>query len=130
MDKLKKRDENQMVEMGEAFDANLEIEPLYESLKHHLDQAYWQAATGKGKDRHANNGQSFEHQDICEINRRIGSFDGCLYQACKKSIESKRILQQKGKEAAIQELYGAINYLAAACIIIDEMPDDGEHSKQ
>lgn len=92
----------------------------YKLLHKHLLGAWKQATIGKGKDRHANNGQPYENQDICELNRRLGSYDGCLYQAMKKCVESKRIHTQISKDAAIQELYGAINYLCAACILIDE----------
>lgn len=93
----------------------------YEKLLEHLIQAYNQAAVGKGKERHAQEGQPFEKQQICLLNKEIGSHDGALYQAAKKTIESKKILKLRGKEAAKAELYGAINYLCAACVLIDEI---------
>ena len=92
----------------------------YEKLLEHLLQAYNQAAVGKGKERHANN-LPFEQQEICQGNRELGSMDGAIFQARKKAKESKILLKLKGKEAAKAELYGAINYLCAACVLIDEI---------
>lgn len=97
------------------------VAPGYGLLARHLMNALEQASKGKGKERHAQDGQPFERQQICTINKEIGSHHGCLYQASKKAIESVKILELHGKEAAKAEIYGAINYLAAACIILDEM---------
>ena len=101
---------------------DIEIPPEYQSLANHLTGAFLQAAEGKGKERHANE-DAFEDQIICSINRLLGSIDGARYQAIKKIIESERLLRLKGKEAAIAELYGSINYLAAACVLIEEMEE-------
>lgn len=90
----------------------------YKSLQKVLEMAYNQAAHGKGKERHANN-KPFEQQDICAITRDVGL--GFPYgQARKKINESARV---GGKDFAIRELLGAINYLAAAIIIhMEEEP--------
>ena len=89
--------------------------PGYESLAAVLRAAYHQAAGGKGKDRHAS-GEPFHQQPICLINRLHGSIDGALFQAAKKAHEARRL----PKEAAVREILGAINYLAACAIMIEE----------
>lgn len=86
----------------------------YASLRKVFDEAFKQAAEGKGKERHAT-GEPFEQQVICEVTRRVG-MGYPLGQAIKKCVESQRL----GVERAIVELLGAINYLAAAVIIHQE----------
>lgn len=81
--------------------------------------AYSQAAFGKGKERHTDgDGEPFEKQQICEIGKRLSKNPaaGPLFQAVKKIYESGNIDIQKG----IHELYGAINYIAAAILILEE----------
>ena len=106
---------------GEFFvKPKVEIRDDYGILRKHLMEAYNQASEGKGKTRHVNNGQTFEQQDICEIGRRLGSYDFELGQAVKKILEAKRIHKLHGPAAAKAELHGAMNYLAGACVLIDE----------
>lgn len=93
---------------------NLNV-PGYESLQKVFKECYLQAASGKGNERHAS-GEPFEQQPICAINRLHGSIDGALFQAAKKAHEARRL----EKYAALHELYGAINYLAAAAILVEE----------
>lgn len=103
----------------------------YDELRRVLKGAYDQAATGKGKERHATD-EAFEDQKICVISRWISGSPvaGVLFQAIKKAIESSRL----PKDRAIRELQGAINYLAAAIILLEELntnlfntqPDQGE----
>ena len=81
-----------------------------------LDLALEQAAYGKGVDRHAN-GQPFDRQPMMEISRMIGGPAGCFYQAMKKTQEASRM----DPEAAKREILGAINYLAGAYLLIDEV---------
>lgn len=87
----------------------------YESLKQVLNNALSQASEGKGKERHAEEGEPFEKQQIVEIGRRLqgNPAAGPLFQAVKKIYESGRLDDEKG----IHELYGAINYIAAAIIL-------------
>ena len=88
----------------------------YESLAAVLDDALEQAQGGKGVERHAGNGEAFEDQQIVQLGEWMGSstvFD--VGQACKKSIESTRLPDDRARA----ELLGAINYLAAAVITID-----------
>ena len=91
----------------------------YDSLRAIYAMALEQAQGGKGKERHAN-GQPFDQQPICQGGRRFGA--GCLiYQAWKKSHETPVLLQMdNGRERAIRELLGVINYAAAAILVIKE----------
>jgi hypothetical protein len=93
---------------------------LYDSLKRVLQGAADQASDGKGKERHADD-EPFQYQKICVINRWLeGSpVAGALFQAVKKTVESSRL----SDSAAIHELQGAINYLAAAIILLEERPE-------
>jgi hypothetical protein len=93
----------------------------YEKLKEILSSAHTQASAGKGAIRHANNNK-YEDQVICVVQRLLKDhpFGGHAYQVIKKIIESGRLYKIKGKEAAFQEVLGAINYAAAMCILINE----------
>ena len=108
------------IKKGENMN-NTEIPSGYEVLRHHLDLSFDQAARGKGKIRHAQHTQPFDEQPICSIGRMLGSYDFELGQAIKKIVEAKRIHKLNGPAQAKAELYGAINYLGAACVILDEM---------
>jgi hypothetical protein len=90
----------------------------YFGLQRVLLDALEQAAGGKGKERHAD-GEVFENQKICVINRWLAGspIAGPLFQAVKKTVESSRMAPDR----AIRELYGAINYLAAGIILLEEM---------
>ena len=89
-------------------------EPLYEVLRRALDQAQ----SGKGHERHATD-KPFLHQPILTIGRMVGT-GYQLGQAMKKAQESTRL---PTKERQVAELLGAINYLAAAILMIEEAPD-------
>jgi hypothetical protein len=96
----------------------------YRRLEEVLADALSQASEGKGKERHATD-EPFEEQKICVINRWIADSPvaGALFQAVKKTIESSRL----SGERAINELRGAINYLAAAIILLEEItPPESE----
>ena len=99
-------------------------DPNYETLARILKMAYNQAAEGKGKERHAN-GEKFEDQPIMTIAKGhgLGYQTG---QAAKKLQEAHTLLKLRGKHAAIQEILGAINYAAAAVLLIEQMEDEGE----
>lgn len=88
----------------------------YAALKKVLNLAFAQASEGKGKERHAS-GEKFEEQPICQIQRGLGSADFALGQAIKKCYETHKL---KHNPAKIAELLGAINYIAAAVIILQE----------
>jgi len=87
----------------------------YAPLREVLDMAYAQAAEGKGKERHAN-GKPFIRQPIMEIGRMVGP-GYQTGQAMKKCQEAERLPTVERKVA---ELLGAINYIAAAVILLRE----------
>ena len=91
----------------------------YLDLRRVLDMAFEQASQGKGKERHAN-GREFDRQPIMELARMHG-LGYPTGQAAKKLQEAHTLLRLRGKEAAIQEILGAINYAAAAVLLIEEM---------
>ena len=106
-------------------------ETMYAPLKRVLMTAYNHAAVGKGRERHANGGD-FLHQDIMAIARvhGIGFQTG---QAEKKVRESHGMMNRGEFRAARAELLGAINYLAAAYILMEEKErnlkvDDGSQN--
>lgn len=87
----------------------------YESLGDVFFSALRQAVEGKGRERHAEEGEAYEDQIICEVARRVG-LGYPLGQAVKKIYESQRI----GGVRGMDELLGAINYVAAAYIVMQE----------
>jgi hypothetical protein len=110
-----------LLEVLETKKLSIELNPKYDSLYKVLLAAYNQASNGKGKERHQlNDEEHFENQKICEIARRL-SIDYNLGQAVKKIYESKRLTN--GRDVA--ELYGAINYIAAAIIVKQEEKQNG-----
>ena len=90
----------------------------YAPLRRVLDAAYDQAANGKGKERHANN-KPFTDQPIMEIARMVGP-GYQLGQAMKKAQEAGGMIQRGQPDRARAELLGAINYLAACVLLIEE----------
>ena len=90
----------------------------YEALMGVLRRAYAQASTGKGRERHAAENEPFSEQVICEVTRRLGT-GYPLGQAVKKIYESQRL----GGPRGVHELLGAINYIAAAVIVMEENAD-------
>jgi len=99
--------------------------PNYYELADVFNRAYNQAADGKGKERHANTNEQFRRQIICEVARRVG-VGYQLGQAVKKIYESQRL----DSDAGVRELLGAINYIAAAVIIMEEQMNEWQCSKQ
>ena len=95
--------------------SNILSKAKYVKLADVLNKAYLQAAEGKGKERHANE-NNFEDQPIITISKLLNSNDGPLFQAMKKIQESKRL----ERDRAINELLGAINYIAAAIIYLEQ----------
>lgn len=85
----------------------------YEKLQDVLERAYLQAATGKGKERHAND-EPF-HEQVMQTGAQRFGHGALLFQAFKKSEESQRLPLDR----AVNELLGAINYLAGAVIALE-----------
>lgn len=90
------------------------IAPGYETLAEVLDAALEQAQAGKGKERHASDGEAFGDQQIVQLGEWMGSTHFEIGQAAKKAIESTRLPPDRAEA----ELLGAINYLAAAVIVL------------
>jgi hypothetical protein len=84
----------------------------YQSLRAVLDAAYYQAAHGKGKQRHAR-GNRFERQHMQSISCLLDSDRGMAFQAIKKLTEG---LDMADPEARERELLGAINYVAGIVV--------------
>jgi hypothetical protein len=75
-------------------------------------------ARSKGVERHAlTPEQPFDKQPICDIARQLG-LGAPLGQAMKKILESQQLAKFPGRAKA--ELLGAINYIAAAVIVLEE----------
>lgn len=91
----------------------------YEPLAAVLQEALRQASAGKGKERHARGDTPFDRQPIMEIGRQMG-VGGPLFQVAKKAQEARGMIQRGEPERAVAELLGAINYLAAAVLLIRE----------
>lgn len=91
-----------------------EVEPGFERLAAVLYQAYSQAAFGKGKERHAN-GKPFHEQPMQDL-IRLNGLGFAVGQACKKSTEA---LNFASKQKSIDEMLGAIVYLAGAVISLE-----------
>lgn len=87
----------------------------YLNLRRVLDLALEQASAGKGKERHATD-NPFDQQPMMEIGRMVGH-GFCLGQAIKKAQEASRMQP----DAAQRELLGAINYLAGAYLLLEEI---------
>ena len=88
----------------------------YETLASVLALALEQAQNGKGNQRHQVGNTPFSQQPICELARLYGT--GYNFgQAAKKAHETQQLDTLKAKQA---ELLGAINYLAAAYIVLSE----------
>lgn len=87
-----------------------------------FERAVAQAEGGKGKERHAGVGEAFEEQQIVRFGIWMKNTGFEIGQACKKALESARL----PREQAIAELLGALNYLAAAVIVLETLPHDAE----
>lgn len=94
----------------------------YEFLRAEFAAAAEQASGGKGKERHAND-LPFEDQPILAITRLLeGHPCGALaFQVIKKTIEAGRLVKLRGNDAAVAEIYGAMNYAAAMAIRLKEL---------
>ena len=97
---------------------HIDTSDAYAPLAAILSEPYDQAAKGKGKERHAND-RDFIDQPIMEIGRMVGP-GYQTGQAMKKAQEAVGMLRRGQPDRAVTELLGAINYLAAAVILIRE----------
>lgn len=99
-------------------DSNTPV-PGYEKLQAVLLDAYNQSARGKGAERHQADEKAFEDQPILVGARHFGT-GALLFQAFKKTEESQRLDYARARA----ELLGAIVYLSAAIILLDEQNGD------
>lgn len=93
----------------------------YEDLRSILDEAFEQAASGKGRERHSRGGVPFDRQPIMEIGRMLRSPAGAMFQAIKKTQEASGMIQRGDVSSADREMLGAIVYIAAAVKLLREM---------
>jgi hypothetical protein len=109
------------VKVDTIEDWDLTIDDDYYELESTLDDAYAQAASGKGKERHAND-NPYEDQVICQVQRLLKDhpFGGHAYQVIKKTIEAGRLYNLGRKDEAYEEILGAINYNCATGILMRE----------
>ncbi|MFW6007930.1 MAG: hypothetical protein ACOCP8_01585 [archaeon] len=113
--------DNKDIDKNDAYTEPDDIEQKYFTLYNVLMESYEQSAMGKGKERHASN-NNFEDQVICQVQRLLyrHPFGGDAYQVIKKIIEAGRLYDDKGWEAAYNEVKGAIVYAAAMGHLIKE----------
>ena len=102
------------------------VQPGYERLAGVLQDALDQAQAGKGKERHAGDGEAFHNQQIVQLCEWMGTNHGDVFQASKKAIESTRLPYPRSRA----ELLGAINYLAAGVIVLDEIERRAEETRR
>lgn len=95
----------------------LTVKPGYETLASVLDDALYQAQSGKGEERHANQ-LPFDQQPMQRLIQTYG-VGFALGQAAKKGDESQGL--QPGHDIA--ELLGAIVYLAGAVVALQRKYD-------
>lgn len=100
---------------GEHYELSRSPTPAnYLRLQAVLDNAFNQAAFGKGAERHAQS-KPFEEQPMQKLIELYGT-GFALGQAGKKMQESQRM----DVEAAVRELLGAINYIAGVVIHLEK----------
>jgi hypothetical protein len=110
----------QELPLDDTRPVRLPVEIGYEGLAAILDEALAQAQSGKGKDRHARDGQRFEDQPIFAINQLLGSLDGNAYQIVKKVTEAVGQIRKGNAAGGRRDLLGAIVYAAATIALADQ----------
>lgn len=110
----KNRDRDYYIE-AEPVKLTVPVVEGYHPLFRVLIDALNQSQNGKGSERHGQ-GMPFDSQPIMTIPRLQNSDIGLMYQAIKKLQESQRM----DKAAAIKERLGAINYIAASILWLEQ----------
>lgn len=90
----------------------------YELLSNILQDAFEQASTGKGKERHGR-GLPWHEQAIFTLGRQYGP-GGTGFQAAKKIGEAMGMIERGDYEAAEREILGTIVYAAATVALVRE----------
>lgn len=120
--KLREQKDADLIEPAETTMPVL-VKSGYEPLFLALTGALEQAQSGKGSDRHAQH-KPFLMQPIMQIPAGMHGHQGFGFQvgqACKKASEATGMIERGQLEAASKEILGAINYLAAAVIRINQL---------
>lgn len=108
--------ENQAMDQKHIPAQMINVREGYQPLAEILALALEQAQNGKGNERHQVGKTPFIEQPICALGRLYGV--GYNFgQASKKAHETQQLTSTKAKQA---ELLGAINYLAAAYLVLSE----------
>lgn len=94
----------------------VEVDEGYEPLFLELMTALQQLQRGKGVERHARN-LTFMDQPIITLSKLCGA-GGPAQQVMKKTQEAMGMHTRGEHDAAIAELHGAMNYLAATILTI------------
>lgn len=95
----------------------------YDDLRRQIEAAFAQAATGKGRERHAD-GRRWTDQPIFTVARQHGA--GFLTgQAAKKLGEASAMSRRGEHNRARHEILGAIVYAAAAAHMAEHESDEG-----
>jgi len=107
--------------MGEWKETKVifEADPNYTALASVLADAYAQASSGKGAERHSD-GRPFEDQPIMRITDAVGT--GFPAGQAIKKIQEACGCYEEHPERAKADLLGAINYIAALTIHIEDQP--------
>ncbi len=105
------------INVVEGVDMNV---PGYERLALVLQQAFDQAAKGKGRERHAND-KPFDRQPMQTVSRLLQTDGGMAFQAIKKIQEARNLVSH---EARVRELLGAIVYVAGM-VVYEEDSENG-----
>lgn len=113
-----RRGDNRVISQDSPLNNSVFNVEGYEPLGTELLNAYVQASAGKGKERHANN-KPFDRQPILEVGRIVGHAFAAG-QAMKKIGEASQMHDRGLTEDAIHELHGAMNYCAAAIMLMRE----------
>lgn len=103
----------------------------YDELARILNEAFAQASTGKGRQRHAHSPvglRPWHEQPILANARQVGPA-GPAMQTMKKSQEAIAMASRGDYDSAIAEFYGAIVYAAATIKVLEEMKAVGMNTR-
>lgn len=112
----------QMAKKGVAVPLN---DPYFYRLAVQLQAAYNQASKGKGAERHAGKdgegrvNQAFHDQRIV-MNAKVHGMGSPCGQVTKKIAEGCDMVRRGEANRGLLEFYGAINYIAALCIAVED----------
>lgn len=112
----------QKLKLGTAVPLN---DPYFYRLAVQLQSAYRQASAGKGVERHAGKdaegrvNQAFHDQRIV-ANAKIHGMGSPCGQVTKKIAEGCDMVRRGEVNRGLVEFHGAINYIAALCIAVED----------